>query len=174
MVNDKNFIIELTIFTIFLIFSLFSMSIGWFGQNVGRKKPKTTSGIGSKPLEKLKQLAHTFPDNFILFGTYFLDELAACSVTIKLSKTVIYQFYWAHKQSFADKNPLLFHNYQVACKAKEEGFKILDFGTSSVDGIINRGLFRYKKHLGAKQSKKYYLTYQFWKTRYEIPKSLFF
>jgi len=108
----------------------------------------------SQDLERL--LVH-FPDVFLLFGTFIEGILSACSVTVKLSDTVIYQFYWAHNPTFDDKNPLLYHNYTLACLAKKWGFTIFDYGVSTDNGIINRGLFRYKEQLGAKISKKYYL-----------------
>jgi hypothetical protein len=107
--------------------------------------------------EDLKRLLVSFPDNYLLYGTFMDGKLSACSVTVKLSKTVIYQFYWAHSSDFDDKSPLVYHNYFLACLAKSQGFTIFDFGVSTDAGIINRGLFRFKKELGANPVKKYYL-----------------
>jgi hypothetical protein len=111
--------------------------------------------------ENLKRLIISFPDQYLLVGTFIDNQLCACSVTIKLSKTVLYQFYWAHFPEFDDKSPLVYHNYWLACKGKEWGMKIMDFGVSTDKGIINRGLFRFKQELGAIPTKKHYLTYTF-------------
>lgn len=108
---------------------------------------------------KLKELLTAFPDNFFLYATFIEGDLAACSVTIKLSETVLYQFYWAHDVAYNDKCPLAHLNFIIACTAKEKDYKILDFGVSSVGGKINRGLYQFKKELGAKPTKKYYLNY---------------
>jgi hypothetical protein len=110
--------------------------------------------------EDLAKLILHFPEDFLLFGTFIDNELAACSVTIKLSKSVIYHFYWGHAMDFNNKSPLLYHIYYLACEAKKWGFEIFDFGTSTYEGTINRGLFRFKKELGAKAVKKYYLERQ--------------
>jgi hypothetical protein len=109
----------------------------------------------------LERLIRAFPDSFLLYGTYLNQTLCACSVTIKVSETIIYQFYWAHLAQFDDKSPLLYHNHWLAGKAKEEGLELIDFGVSSVKGIINRGLHRYKKDMGARISRKYYLSLNF-------------
>lgn len=111
--------------------------------------------------EDLKRLIISFPEQYLLIGTFIKNQLCACSITIKLSKTVLYQFYWAHLPEFDDKSPLVYHNYWLACQGKEWGMKIMDFGVSTDKGIINRGLFRFKQELGAIPTKKHYLTYTF-------------
>ena len=51
---------------------------------------------------------------------------------------------------------------EIAIEGKvPKGFKEMDLGSCSQDGVINRGVYRFKKHLGARLSKKYYLEYKF-------------
>ncbi len=106
----------------------------------------------------LKRLFDYFPDTFLLIGTYIKNELVSCSVTVRVSKTILYQFYWAHNALYDDICPLLYHNYWLSCEAKKWGITHIDFGVSTLDGTINRGLFRFKKQMGASASKKYYLS----------------
>lgn len=109
--------------------------------------------------DKLQQLLTAFPSDFWLYGTFYNGTLVACSVTIAVSETIIYQFIWAHDHEFADISPLLYHNYDIHCNMKSEGYEIIDYGVCSLEGVINRGNYQFKKELGAFCSKKYYLEY---------------
>lgn len=111
--------------------------------------------------EKLRRLINEFPDRYLLYGTYLDGKLVACSVTIKLSKTVLYQFIWAHDRAFDYASPLLYHNYYIHNQAMLEGYQIIDYGVCTLESKINRGNYRFKKELGAQWSKKYYLEYKF-------------
>lgn len=113
------------------------------------------------PKEKLKKLIEAFPTRFMLYGTFLENKMIACSVTIKISETALYQFIWAHDRAHDDISPLLFHNYQIHCEAKQNGYEMIDYGVCTIDGLINRGNYGFKKDLGAVNSRKYYLEYSY-------------
>lgn len=111
--------------------------------------------------EKLNHLMHSFPSNFLLYGTFLENKLVACSATIKVSKQVMYQFAWGHDEEYDKLSPLIFHNLEVKKELNSSHVLFIDFGLSSLDGEINRGVFRFKKHQGALPYKKYFLEYKF-------------
>lgn len=111
--------------------------------------------------EKLYKLMSGFPERFMLYGTFINGDLVACSVSILVSGTILYQFAWGHDPSYDKISPLIFHNDTMLEEFKRSGIRFFDLGLSSVEREINRGVFRFKKHLGAFLSKKYFLEYKF-------------
>ena len=110
--------------------------------------------------ERVHLLMKTFPSHFLLYGTYLKGELIATSVSIRISNQILYQYAWAHKEDYKKLSPLVYHNYFLSQELGTE-VKQFDLGVSSLEGKINRGIFRFKKNLGASFSKKYYLEYNF-------------
>lgn len=111
--------------------------------------------------EKLESLVIRFPKQFLVYGTFFGDQLAAASVSVDVGHGVLYHFLWGHLPDFDCYSPLVFHHLNTAQAAQNQGFTQLDIGVSSVGGVINKGLYRFKKQLGAQPYKKYYLHYNY-------------
>lgn len=110
---------------------------------------------------KLESLVKEFPNQFQMDGTFFENQLVAASVSIDVGQGVLYHFLWGHLPDFDCYSPLVFHHLNTAKAAKTKGFAQIDIGVSSVGGVINRGLYRFKKQLGAQPSKKYHLIYTY-------------
>ncbi len=93
-------------------------------------------------------------DEYKLFGCYDHDKLIACTVSIVVNKTILYNFYMADSLDYRSFSPLVFLNEYVYNWCVKNNFSQLDLGTVSVDGVINEGLFSFKKNIGAKVSGK--------------------
>ncbi len=101
----------------------------------------------------LEKLVHKF-DEYKLFGCYEQDKLIACTVSIVVNKEILYNFYMADNLDYRSFSPLVFLNEYIYNWCNKNKFNQLDLGTVSVDGIINEGLFSFKKNIGAKVSGK--------------------
>lgn len=101
----------------------------------------------------LEKLVHQF-EAYKLFGCYDQGTLIACTVSIVVKNDILYNFYMADKLEYRSFSPLVFLNEYIYNWCVKNNFNQLDLGTVSVDGVINEGLFSFKKNLGAKVSGK--------------------
>lgn len=103
---------------------------------------------------QLKNVCDHFPEDFILFGVYDGAVLAAASVCIKVNKTIIYNFYYAHARQYDSLSPVvrLIEGIYQHCQA--EKIHLVDLGTSSLNGKPNFSLLDFKLHLGATPTQK--------------------
>ena len=92
---------------------------------------------------------------YLLFGLYDADRLIAASVSIRTSDDILYNFYHADDINYRSTSPLvlLLAKIYEFCQLNE--INILDLGISSEKGIINEGLFNFKRNLGCETSAKY-------------------
>lgn len=108
----------------------------------------------SMTLIDLKSAIHSCSDNYILFTLRDGDKLIAASVSIIINSSVVYNFYHADNFEYRSKSPLsllVMHIYEFSQQNK---FSVLDLGISSINGELNKGLFTFKKNLGARTSDK--------------------
>ncbi len=108
----------------------------------------------SMTLAQLQDTVNGFKKSFHLFAVYSQKELAAASIAIQVHPNILYNFYSGHLKKFDTVSPvvLLTSGMYKFCEAHE--IKLLDLGTSSVDGQINFGLLDFKMRLGAVPSMK--------------------
>lgn len=103
--------------------------------------------------ERLKNVVTSF-NEYHLFGCFDGDKLIACTVSIEVNSSILYNFYMADSMSYRSFSPLVFLNEYVYNWCVSNQFTQLDLGTVSVDGVINEGLFSFKKNIGAQVSLK--------------------
>ena len=108
----------------------------------------------SMTLEELHRTAVVFKESFYLFAVYSGKELAAASIAILVSPTILYNFYSGHLKKYDSLSPvvLLTSNMYKFCATK--GIQLLDLGTSAVNGQPNFNLLDFKLRLGAIPSMK--------------------
>ena len=94
------------------------------------------------------------PDKYLLFGLFDQDKLIAASVSIRISQDILYNFYHADDISYRSTSPLVMLVQEIYRYCQQNGIKILDLGVSSTNGLINQGLFNFKKNLGCISSRK--------------------
>ena len=104
---------------------------------------------------ELKRIVDAYPDRFILHGILENEKLAAASICIRINTHILYNFYSAHAKEYDQVSPavlLIKAVYEFCLTTK---IKLLDLGTSALDGKPNFGLLDFKIRLGGKPSPKY-------------------
>jgi hypothetical protein len=104
--------------------------------------------------DKLYQTIKLLPDNYLLFGLFDQGKLIAASVSILISQDILYNFYHADEISYRSTSPLVMLVQEIYHYCQQNDIKILDLGVSSENGLINQGLFNFKKNLGCVSSEK--------------------
>ncbi len=105
-------------------------------------------------LEQLKEHFIKFPRNFQLFFVTYSTMLAAVGITIKINDEILYTFYLADNEEYLKDSPTTFLLSGIYDYAKQNKYKILDFGIATDKGVLNEGLAKFKQSLGAKMSGK--------------------
>jgi hypothetical protein len=102
------------------------------------------------------------PDHYFLFTIRDQGVMIAMAVCIRVSENIIYNFYHADHQNFSMFSPTVMVVNSVYKYCQGKGIDFIDLGISSVDGVLNEGLYKFKKGLGAVDSykKKYTWTNQ--------------
>ncbi len=108
----------------------------------------------SMTLKQIEKMAETFPHDVFLFGCQHEDHLAAASLCLRLSPTVLYVFYWGDRPEYASYSPVVAVADAIYRFCQGEGFSILDVGTSTIDRVPNLGLVDFKRGLGFEESIK--------------------
>jgi hypothetical protein len=103
---------------------------------------------------QMKTVCDHFPDKFCLFGVYDNNALAAASISILVNNTILYNFYSAHAKQYDSLSPVvrLMEGIYEFCQA--EKIRLIDLGTSSLQGRPNFTLLDFKLNLGATPSHK--------------------
>lgn len=113
------------------------------------KKNRLKKGVNiSMTYSQLNEMKIKFPDKFIVFDLLIDEKLIASTVCVSINKNVLYVFYWGHDDRYDKITPIVFLAEKVFQFAKKKDYKILDIGTSSLNGIIDKGLKRFKDSLG--------------------------
>ena len=104
-----------------------------------------------KDLEAMFKL---FPGDYLLFGVFEKNKLIATSVCIKVNDRILYCFYIGDALAFRPHSPitLLINGIYEYCQTND--FNMLDLGISTDKGVLNKGLYAFKKTFGSFDSHK--------------------
>ncbi|MBX9715896.1 MAG: GNAT family N-acetyltransferase [Burkholderiaceae bacterium] len=108
----------------------------------------------SMSLPQLQTMAERFPDAFVLFGSRDGARLAAAALCLRLGDGVLYVFYWGDQPGYATLSPVVGIADAVYRYGQQEGMRLLDVGTSTVDCEPHHGLIQFKRGLGFSESLK--------------------
>jgi len=108
----------------------------------------------SMTMAQLKSMIEMFPNDVILFGCPHGDRLAAAALCLRLSPMVLYVFYWGDRPDYSSHSPVVALADAVYRYGQEQGFRIMDVGTSTIDRAPNFGLLEFKRGLGFNESLK--------------------
>lgn len=97
------------------------------------------------------------PRRLRLFGAEHEGRIVAAAVCIAINQQVFYVHAWGDRTGAAQLSPMNALAAHIGAVARREGFTLLDLGTSSVDGVVDPGLMRFKRSLGASPSLKLWL-----------------
>lgn len=117
--------------------------------SMGRKQfPVTMS------LKHLQKAFNNFPKSYYLFTVIENDVLIASAISVRINEDIIYNIFHSDAESHRKLSPTIFLIAGIFEFAQKANFRILDLGTSTVNGILNEGLFTFKKKLGAISTEK--------------------
>lgn len=108
----------------------------------------------SMTFPQLKTVSDIFPDRFTLFGVYDMQALTAAAITLRINKTILYNFYYAHARQYDTLSPVVKLMEGIYHYCQTESISIIDLGTSSLNGKPNFSLLDFKLHLGATPTQK--------------------
>lgn len=114
----------------------------------------------SMTFEQIMQMKAVFPNDIYFFQARLNNEIAASSVCIRLNHNILYVFYWGDKPGFEQYSPVVFLAEGIYRFAQSNHFKLLDAGTSSLNGILNLGVANFKEGLGFTASPKLVFSYE--------------
>lgn len=108
----------------------------------------------SMTLPDLKKLVATFPNRLLFFKVGTQDETSAAAIVIRVSKDVLYTFYYAHAKVHNRISPVVFLISGIYDFAFQHKYKMIDLGTSMINGHVNKSLLHFKKSIGGVTNKK--------------------
>ena len=104
---------------------------------------------------QLLQLSVDFPDAVHVFTVRDGEVIAALGVTVRINARILYHFYPADSADYQAFSPGILLTKGLYDWGREQGVELLDLGISSVRGVPNGGLIRFKQNLGAQVSEKW-------------------
>ena len=100
-------------------------------------------------LEELKDIHARFPDKVNLVVAFVDGKMVAGVVNFIVNEHVVLAFYISHDEAFQEYRAVNLLFYSIFDWAIQQGFKIYDFGTFTVNEEPNMGLGRFKENFGA-------------------------
>lgn len=97
---------------------------------------------------ELEKTFNALPHVFVVFGVFQDKELTAASVSIKVNKSILYNFYSAHPKKFDSLSPVVLLMDGIYKWCKKHKVRVLDLGTSALGGKPNFSLLNFKINLG--------------------------
>ena len=111
----------------------------------------------SMSFKQIMEMVNQFPNNIFFFRSLLKKEVAAASICLKISDSILYVFYWGDPNGYQQYSPITHLANGIYEFANANGFKLIDAGTSSLAGEPNYGVATFKENLGFSASLK--LTY---------------
>jgi len=104
--------------------------------------------------EDLEAIFKLFPNDYLLFGVFDKNKLIAASACIKVNDKILYCFYIGDALAFRPHSPITLLINGIYRYCQERHYKILDLGISTDKGVLNKGLYAFKKTFGSFDSFK--------------------
>ncbi len=116
---------------------------------------RTTKGYPvTMSLEDLQNMFVLFPHEYLLFGMFDRNRMIAASVSIKVNDEILYCFYLGDDLEYRTYSPVTALVAGIFEFCQTHKFSTLDLGLSTDKGIMNHGLYAFKKSFGANDSAK--------------------
>lgn len=109
----------------------------------------------SMSLADLQKAVQLFPDHYILFGVFNGDDLVAASIAIRAKKNILYDFYHDHAASYDHLSPVVLLVSGIYEFCQDQKMRLLDLGTSALNGVPNFPLLHFKATLGGRVTPKF-------------------
>lgn len=99
-------------------------------------------------LNQLEHMFRLFPDHYMLFGLFDKEKMIASSVAIKVNNDILYCFYLGDDLLYRSDSPVTILVNSVYQFCQMNNYKVLDLGISTDKGVLNKGLYDFKKTFG--------------------------
>lgn len=99
------------------------------------------------------RILESLPDIYEMYS--ILDpsgKRCAATVTIRVNDQVVYNFLPAFDREYSVYSPLSLLYYNLAQELKQAKYKYLDLGISSINGLAQESLIRFKERMGGQLS----------------------
>lgn len=98
--------------------------------------------------QQVQEMLKAFPESVYFFKAVANGQAVASAICIKIDADVLYVFYWGDLPGFEQYSPITFlaNGIYEFCQANQ--FKLMDAGTSTLNGQPNLGLIKFKENLG--------------------------
>lgn len=105
-------------------------------------------------LGELSKTTREFKDQYLLFVILHQEKIAAASVSIRINKNTLYNFFANHEREYNQLSPMILLIDGMYAFCRENNITLLDLGTSAREGIPNFKLLDFKIHMGGIPSSK--------------------
>lgn len=83
------------------------------------------------------------------------NAILACTVTLKITDQITYNYLPAFDRTYKALSPLVFLHYKLCVQLIRDGFSVLDLGVSSVGGVPQESLIEFKEKMGGIRQNRY-------------------
>ena len=103
------------------------------------------------------KLNEAYPEKVQMYGVYRHDLLIAAIIMYVINEKTVLGFNWAQDKKYQEFRPSDYLLYKAIEVSYDNGFEFFDFGTTTLNGIINKGVtdFKEKFNPSAVLRKKY-------------------
>lgn len=105
-------------------------------------------------MKDLADMFALFPSEYLLFGVFDKHKLISVSVSIKVNTEILYCFYIGDDLAYRSLSPVTYLINGIYQYCRSNHFRLLDLGISTDKGILNKGLYTFKKTFGSVDSPK--------------------
>jgi hypothetical protein len=112
-------------------------------------------------LAELEKMFNLFPQHYFLFGVMDQSKLIATCVVIKVSDQILSGFYIGDALAYRQMSPVTMLINGLYDFASQNNYQLIDLGISTDKGVLNEGLYAFKKSLGCIDSYKLTFLKQF-------------
>ena len=109
-------------------------------------------GLTSPPTHTLEELIHIrdiMPGLLTVGMTYADARPVAGTLVFRCNPRALLTFYICHERTARDQHPVHLLLYDLICTGTRQGYRIVDFGISTVDMAPLRTLIRFKESFRA-------------------------
>jgi hypothetical protein len=108
----------------------------------------------SMSLADFQKTVNLFPNHYVSFGVFDGHQLVAASITIRVKKNILYDFYHDHVSSYDHLSPVVLLVSAIYEFCQDKNIELLDLGTSTLNSAPNFSLLHFKKSLGCQFTSK--------------------
>ncbi len=103
----------------------------------------------SMPVNDMVKSFTAFPENYFLFYTSSPGgEILAGTIMVRITDKILYYFSPASNPAYKKLSPMVFLISGIYEYARKNRYSFLDLGISSIDNKPQKGLIRFKEHIG--------------------------